>query len=154
MPDDTIWPPKPDLPDPLIEYDEAIAAKLATFPKAELTEDKQFRLIMSLRAESGLGLRQARSVVNSYYTRHGMLVNSRADRTRAYVLVALSLITLASVCLSHFLDAARDEARRQHRPYAEIHTITHAMRLNALVPLTIAVLILSFLSLRLWKRRK
>ena len=31
MPESNVWPPKPDLPDPLTEYDEVIAAKLDTY---------------------------------------------------------------------------------------------------------------------------
>jgi len=152
MPDNDVWPPKPDLPDPLAEYDDVITAKLAALPGGD-TERKRFRLIIALQGE-GLDVRRAISVVNSYCNRHGVLVRSRADRTSAYVLFASSLIMLSSVALSYYLDFARDEARRQHQPYAEIHAISHAMLLNALVPATVAVIMLISLIVRLWKRRR
>ncbi len=150
MPENDVWPPKPDLPDPLTEYDDVIAAKIAALPEARRN---RFALIKALR-EEGLDLRQAITVVNSYCDRHRALISSRVDRAMAYSLVALSLIMLASVGLSYYLDAARDEARRQHQPYAEVHAISHAMLLNALVPATVAVFMLISLVLRLWQRRR
>ncbi len=35
MPDNDVWPPKPDLPDPLAEYDDVIAARLAYLPERQ-----------------------------------------------------------------------------------------------------------------------
>ncbi len=61
---------------------------------------------------------------------------------------------LASVSLSYYLGFVRDKAINEHRPYAEVHAITHAMLLNAWVTSTVAVLLWSLLILRLWKRRK
>lgn len=153
MPDNDVWPPKPDLPDPLTEYDDVIAAKLAALSETK-TEPNRFLLIKALRDEEGMELRQAYAFMTSYCDRHGVLISSRASRTLGLVPFALSLVMLASVGLSYHLDAARDEARRQHRPYAEVHAISHAMLLNALVPATVAVFMLISLILRLWKRRK
>ncbi len=42
MPDNDVWPPKPDLPDPLAEYDELIEAKLPTLS----TETVKWNLVL------------------------------------------------------------------------------------------------------------
>ena len=76
MPDNTTWPPKPDLPDPLTEYDEVIAVKLAALP--EKTGSDRLLLMRALREEEGMDLRQAYAFVTSYCDRHGLFVTSKA----------------------------------------------------------------------------
>ena len=152
MPDNDTWPPNPALPDPLTEYDDVIAAKLAVSPDGKAAQ-MRFHLVRAMR-EEGLDLRQAIAVVTSYCDRHRVLVSSRANRALALVPLVLGLAALASVILSYHLDNARDQARSQHRPYAEVHAITHVMLLNTLFSATVAALMLLSLLLWLWKRRK
>ncbi len=151
MPENDVWPPKPDLPDPLTEYDDVIAAKIAALPEAGRN---RFSLIKALRDEEGMDLRQAIALSKSYSHRNGVLISSRTDWALALTLLILSLAALTSAGFSYYLVSARDEARKQHRPYAEVHAFSHAMLLNALVPATVAVIMLSLLIVRLWKRRK
>lgn len=83
MSDNDVWPPKPNLADPQTEWDELITAKLNGFAKSD-PGDKRFRLILVLRVEKGLGLRQAVSIVNSYCDRHGILVRNGKDKFFAW----------------------------------------------------------------------
>ena len=80
MPDNTTWPPKPDLPDPLTEYDEVIAAKLAALSETK-TGPNRILLIKALHDDEGLDLRQAYAFVTSYCDRHGLFVTSKATWT-------------------------------------------------------------------------
>lgn len=96
MPDNDTWPPKPDLPDPLTEYDEVIAAKLATLSQTK-TGPNKIQLIKALRDEEGIDLSRAYALVNSYCARNGALVQTRASRIRAWLgcLALLSALSLA-----------------------------------------------------------
>ena len=78
MPDNTIWPPKPDLPDPLTEYDEVIAAKLAALSETKAGPSR-LTLSKSLLEEKGLDLRQAYAFVADYCDRHNILVQPKAS---------------------------------------------------------------------------
>lgn len=82
MPDNDTWPPKPALPDPLTEYDDVIAAKLAALSE---TGPNKIHLVKALRDEEGIDLSQAYAAVNSYCDRHGALAQTRASRIRAWL---------------------------------------------------------------------
>lgn len=103
MPDNDVWPPKPDLPDPLTEYDEMIVANLAAFPAGEPAQ-MRFRLIKALR-EEGLDMRQAIAIVNDYCDRHGVLVRSKATQLFAWsnfgLVLAAMLLSIFNVYLGN-----------------------------------------------------
>ncbi len=107
MPDNEVWPPKPSLPDPLTEYDEVIAAKIAA-----LSEARQGRLslIKALRDEEGLDLKQALAVVNSYSDRHGVFVIGKAAKAYAWGGCMLALIPLGLATFNLYLDLVCREA--------------------------------------------
>jgi len=71
MHDNDVWPPKPDLSDPLTEYDDVIAARLDALPEAKRS---RLLLIKSLRDAEGMDLRQAYALVNNYSERHDFLL--------------------------------------------------------------------------------
>ena len=107
MPESNVWPPKPDLPDPLTEYDDVIAAKLAASSPAV---SGRLTLVKILREQEGLDLRQAIAVANSYCNRHGLFVSGRA--TKAFVWGGCG-IAFAAVCLGFtnaYLIVFRNEA--------------------------------------------
>ena len=109
MPESNVWPPKPDLPDPLTEYDGVIAAKLAALSETK-TGPNRILLIKALREQEGLDLRQAIAVANSYCNRHGLFVSGRA--TKAFVWGRCG-IAFAAVCLGFtnaYLIVFRNEA--------------------------------------------
>ena len=78
MPDNDVWPPKPDLPDPLTEYDTVIAAKLAALSETK-TRPSRLLLTKSLLEEKGLDLRQAYAFVADYCDRHDVLVQPKTS---------------------------------------------------------------------------
>ena len=84
MPDNDVWPPKPALPDPLTEYDDVIAAKLAALSETK-TGPNKILLIKALRDEEGMDLSQAYAAVNNYYARNGTPVQTRASKVRAWL---------------------------------------------------------------------
>ena len=97
MPDNEVWPPKPNLPDPLTEYDYVIAAKIAALPEARRN---RITLIKALRDDTGMELRQAYAVVNNYCERHGGLAKTGASRLSAWL---ACLPTIALLCFAGFL---------------------------------------------------
>ena len=64
-----VWPPRPDLPDPLTEYDEFVKALLA----AEEPVRSRLSLVKLLREETGLGLRECLAIANNYCTRNSVV---------------------------------------------------------------------------------
>lgn len=98
MPDDDSWPPKPDLPDPLTEYDKVIEAKIAALPQAR---QSRLLLIKVLREETGIDLHQAYACVNSYCTRHGLFAQTKTFRIVAWLgcLPSLSVLCFAGYLL-------------------------------------------------------
>ncbi len=127
MPDNDVWPPKPDLPDPLTEYDELIEAKLPTLStetvKWELVLPHEMRLlpgsiwilhmrsrllpeapvndwlllIQVLREEKDLDFQQAQAVVQSYYQRHGMAPTTKALLKTAILPLVMVALALVAV---------------------------------------------------------
>ena len=108
MLDNTIWPPKPTLLDPLTEYDELIKGKLDALSEAE-REPSRLLLMKALRDEEGMDLRQACTLVNNYCDRYGVHVTSKATRIFTWsnfglVLVA-GLLNIFNLYLSYRRDA-------------------------------------------------
>ena len=109
MPDDNIWPPKPTLPDPLTEYDDVIAAKLAALSETK-TGPNKLRLIKALRNEEGMDLSQAYALVTSYCDRHGLFVTSKAAMTFSLGGCGLALAALCLAVFSAYLMLVRRDA--------------------------------------------
>ena len=109
MPENDVWPPKPDLPDPLTEYDEVIAAKLAALPEA-----KRSRLLLTkaLRDEKGMDLRQAYTFVTSYCDRHKILVRPRTSLTMAWLRCLVPLLAFCLAVFNIYLGYQRDAILR------------------------------------------
>ena len=105
MPDIDVWPPKPNLPDPLTEHDNMIAAKLAEMSAEEPTQ-MRFRLIKAMR-EEGLEMRQAIAVVKSYCNRQEVLV-SRTPQVFAWSNFSLVLVAMVLNLLNLYLSYQRD----------------------------------------------
>jgi hypothetical protein len=106
MPEIDVWPPKPDLPDPLTEYDDVIAAKLTAIPELK---QRRILLIKALREDTGMTLVQAYALVNNYYERHGILVKSKATQVFAWSNFGLVSVAMALNCCNLYLSYHRDE---------------------------------------------
>ena len=100
MLDDNVWPPNPTLLDPLTEYDDVIAAKLAALSETK-TGPNKLLLIKALRDEEEMDLRQAYTLVTSYYARNGTPVQTRASKVRAWLgcLPPLALLCFAGTAI-------------------------------------------------------
>ena len=109
MPDDAIWPPKPDLPDPLTEYDEVIAAKLTALSETKAGPNR-ILLIKALRDEEGMALRHALTLTKSYGDRHGLFTPSRATLALGLGGCGLALAALCLAVLSGYLMLVRRDA--------------------------------------------
>ncbi len=105
MPDNDVWPPKPDLPDPLTEYDGLIAAKLAALPEAKRS---RLLLMKALRDEEGIELRQAFAVVNNYCDRNGVVVRSKTNKMFAWSNFSLVLVAMVLNFFNLYLSYRRD----------------------------------------------
>ena len=120
MPQSNVWPPKPDLPDPLTEYDGVIAAKLAALSETK-TGPNRILLIKALRDEEGIDLQEAIVLSKSYCDRHGLFVTGK-------VTMALSLggcgLFLTALCLIAFggylIEFRRDAVLRQPHHHAAL----------------------------------
>ncbi len=151
MPDNDVWPPKPDLPDPLTEYDDVIAAKIAALPEAGRS---RLLLIMALRVDKGMDLRQAYAVVNNYCDRHDVFARTKTSRLLAWL---GCLPILAWLCFAGFLFywmKRRDEILSQPHHHAALLALSE----QALMVISFAV-VLAFVNLgiqlvRLQRRRK
>ncbi len=108
IPENDVWPPKPSLPDPAMEYDDWIDAKLPMLSAVPLDWDlllppwfrdlsgfywlfhrarhlvseesleNRVKLIQVLQEERSLDWRQAQAVVRGYYQRHDTAVAKKA----------------------------------------------------------------------------
>ncbi len=107
MPDNDVWPPKPDLPDPLTEYDEVIAAKLAA-PSPAITG--RLTLVKVLREQEGLDLRQAIALANNYCDRHGLFVSGRVTKAFGWGGCGMAFAALCLAIFSGYLSIVRLEA--------------------------------------------
>ena len=120
MPDNTTWPPKPDLPDPLTEYDEVIAAKLAALSETK-TGPNRILLIKALHDDEGLDLRQAYAFVTSYCDRHGLFVTSKATWTFGLGGCGLLVTALCAVTFGGYMvEAHRAVVLRQPHHHAAL----------------------------------
>ena len=106
MPESNVWPPKPDLPDPLTEYDGVIAAKLAALSETK-TGPNRILLIKALREQEGLDLRQAIAVADSYCDRHGLFLTSKATWTFGLGGYGLFVTALCAVTFGGYMVEAR-----------------------------------------------
>jgi len=111
MPDNDVWPPKPALPDPLTEYDDVIAAKLAALAETK-TRPSRLLLTKSLLEEKGLDLKQAYAFVADYCDRQDILVQPKTSPVMAWLgcLVPLSMFGLGVFNL--WLDYRREAIMR------------------------------------------
>ncbi len=104
MPESNVWPPKPDLPDPLTEYDDVIAAKLAASSPAV---SGRLTLVKILREQEGLDLRQAIAVANSYCNRHGLFVSGRATKAFVWGRCGIAFAAVCAVTFGGYMVEAR-----------------------------------------------
>lgn len=140
MPDNDVWPPKPDLPDPLTEYDEVIAAKLAALSEAKRN---RIALIKALRDDTGIELRQAYAAVNNYCERHDVFAQTRTSRLLAWL---GCLPPLAMLCFAGFLFywmKRRDEILSQPHHHAALLALSK----EALIATSVVAMI-AFVNLR------
>lgn len=152
MPDTDIWPPKPDLPDPLTEYDAVIAAKIAAMPIADPGQ-MRFRLIKDLR-EEGLELRQAMVLVRSYGDRHGAFVPSKGYPFFAWSNFILSLAMLVLICFNLYLSRQRDAMLHlPHHHAASLVLLREELSIDYFV-VVFALLNLVAIIIRFRKKRK
>jgi hypothetical protein len=105
MPDNDVWPPKPDLPDPLTEYDGLIAEKLAALPEAKRS---RLLLMKAMRDEEGMNLREAFAVVNNYCDRNGVQVRSKTNKMFAWSNFGLVLVAMVLNFFNLYLSYRRD----------------------------------------------
>ena len=139
MPDNTIWPPKPDLPDPLTEYDSVIAAKLAALLETK-TGPNKIQLIKSLRDEGGMDLSQAYAAVSSYYARNGAPIQTRASRMRAWLGCLPPLFMLCFAGFIFYWMKRRDEILSQPHHHAAFHSLSREALAVCLIVLMFALL--------------
>lgn len=107
MPDNTIWPPKPTLLNPLAEYDGLIKSKIDALSEVG-QEPSRLLLMKSLRDEEGMSLRQAFAVVNYYCDRYGVLVRSKTTQLFAWSNFSLVLVAMALNFFNLYLSYRRD----------------------------------------------
>lgn len=96
MPDNDVRPPKPKVPDPLTEYDEVIAAKLAV---SSSPISGRLMLVKALHEQERLDFRQALTLANSYCDRHGLFVSGKATKAFGWGCCGM---TFAALCLAVF----------------------------------------------------
>ena len=123
MPDDTIWPPKPDLPDPLTEYDGVIAAKLAALSETN-TGPSRILLIKALRDEEGMELQQAFALSKSYCDRHDVLVRPKTLSAMAWLGCLVPLLMFGLVIFNFCLAFQREAILRlphHHAAFLAFH---------------------------------
>lgn len=150
MPDNDIWPPKPNILDPLTEYDGLIAAKLAALPEA-----RRSRLVLMkvMRDEEGMDLQQAYAVVNNYCERHDLFARTGTSRLLAW-LGCLPL--LAWVCFAGLLFywmKRRDEILSQPHHHAAFLAFSREALIIASVVAVLAFVNLGVQIIRFQKRR-
>ena len=153
MPDNTIWPPKPDLPDPLTEYDSVIAAKLAALSETK-TGPSRILLIKALRDEEEMNLQQAFALSKSYCDRHGALVQTRASQIRAWL---GCLPPLSMLCFAGFIFywmKRRDEILSQPHHHAAFLTLSKEALAVCLTVLIFALLNLGIQVIRFRRSRQ
>ena len=107
MPNNEVWPPKPDLPDPLTEYDGVIAAKLAAYSSPI---SGRLTLVKALHEQDGLDFRQAITVVNSYCDRHGLFVSGRGTKAFGWGGCGLAFAAVCLGFINAYLIVFRNEA--------------------------------------------
>ena len=153
MPDNDTWPPKPTRPDPLTEYDDVIAAKLALLSETK-TGPNKLLLIKALRDEEGIDLRQAFVHVNSYCARNGALIQTRASRTRAWLGCLPSLFMFCFVGYLAYWMKRRDEILSQPHHHAAFLALSREAVTICLIGVALAFLNVVIQIVRLQQRRK
>ena len=164
IPGNDVWPPKPSLPDPLLEYDALIEEKLAArtvgFRGLAL-----FSLIRALRGR-GLSLGQAFAAVDNYSARRRASLDAKDSATVSLIvlpvlismtalLVSAMVLALAGVYLQFRRHAILSQPHHQapllalDQLRATIHTA-----FSVAVGLEAVVFICGYLALRLLKRHK
>ena len=148
MSNNGIWPPKPTLLDPMAEYDELIKGKLDALSESERGPSR-LPLMKALRDEEGMDLRQARTLVNNYCDRYGVLVTSKATRIFAWSNFGLVLVAMLLNFFSLYLTYRRDAILGIPHTHAAFFAfrsgqLTISYTVLALVLLNIIVLVIRF----------
>ncbi len=87
MPAQSIWPPPPDIPNPLAKYDGFLTARvLDSSARQPVT---RLRLARQLRKERGVDARQSLAIVNNYCDRHLILMAARGFAAWGMSIMAL-----------------------------------------------------------------
>jgi hypothetical protein len=89
MPDSDVWPPKPDLPDPLTKHDELIKEQMIALP-GELPGLRLFNVLKVLRKERGLDWLSGFIVMQSYFQRYGAPPNPKRLTVFAFIVLGLA----------------------------------------------------------------
>lgn len=175
MPDNDVWPPKPNLADPLTEYDEVIAALLAA-PAAPIgtrlmltkalhdQEGPELRhvktkltLIRALCDQEGLQPRHASALANSYCQRHGLFITSPAAKAFAGVGCGLAIVGLCLAGFSGYLLLVRREKilSLPHHHAALMALDRQELKImGAFLVLTITSVVLTFVREKINRRGK
>ncbi|MBV9851298.1 MAG: hypothetical protein JO250_16635 [Armatimonadetes bacterium] len=115
-PQESVWPPPPDVANPLAEHDEFLTARLRA-PAANPPLSR-LRLVRELRDATGLDLRQCLAVVNDYCDRHAIFPQRRGLALWLSLLPSLFQIGLSAglivsqIVLGRELAAAHTRATR------------------------------------------
>ena len=153
MPDYTTWPPKPDLPDPLTEYDELIAAKIAALSETKAGPSRLL-LTKALREEKGLDLRQAYAFVTDYCDRHGVLVRPKTSPTIAWLGCLVPLLVFCFVAFNLYLGHQRDAILRLPHHHVALLALDREKVAIASVGFALALLNTIFQVIRFRRNRK
>ncbi len=101
------WPPPPDTPNPLAAHDGFLTAcVLNSSAKKPLS---RLRLVMELRKEQGVDIRQSRAIVNDYCDRHLILMPARG-----FAAWGLSVMSLGNFVIIFVFQASLWLLRRNH----------------------------------------
>ena len=147
-----VWPPKPDLPDPLTEYDAVIAAKIAAFPAGE-SGQMQFRLIKAL-FEEGVEIRQAIAIVRSYGVRHGGFAETKIVRFLSLVNVCIGMLASALAFFNVYLGHQRGAILRLPHHHAAFLALRKEELFVVYTIVALAVLNIPIFIIRLKLARK
>ena len=164
MPTDEVWPPKPSLPDPILEYDALIKEKLVArtigFRGLVL-----FSLIRVLRGR-GLSFGQAFAAVDNYSARQRASLSAKDSATVSLIVLpvlismtALLISAMALALVGVFLQFRRHAILSQPHHQAPLLALdqlraTVHMVFSAALGLEAVVFICGYLAIRLLKRHK
>jgi len=164
MPADDVWPPKPSLPDPLLEYDALIKEKLAA-RAVGFRGPVLFSLIRALRG-SGLSLGQAFAAVDNYSARQRASLSAKDSATVSLIvlpmLISMTALLVSAIALALvgvFLQFRRHAILSQPHHQAPLLALdqlraTIHMAFSAALGSEAVVFICGYLAMQLLKRHK